>query len=285
MRKIFIPIYCLLWLIGFGPYSHAQKITDTTWLDKPHFKITTKTATYLYDKAGGGLSSLFDAESNDWIAFNESGNDEFPASAAGRFRGLPNFVYGSDNSGAGHPGFEQCVSQKISDIEILTTSKDGIWQWRWQFSDKHAQVTMEKVDPDHAYWFLYEGIPGGSFQPKSSYWGTNTRTPTQKAPNYVKGDKLYENWDWIYFGREDTPRVFFIKMQTPDQHSDLFSYLGNTEEGIDADNGMLVFGFGRKNNAIPLMTATDNTFVLGFYPKQVNSKKQYKKFSKFIKGL
>jgi len=267
----------------------AQKISDTTWLNKPHFKIQTSTAIYLYDKAGGGMSTIFDIDGNDWVGFSEAGNNEYPASAAGRFRGLPNFVFGSDDGGAGHPGFDQCESTKISDKEILTKSKSGNWQWRWQFFNEYAHVTMEKVDANHAYWFLYEGTPGGSYQPKQSYWGTNTRPPETSTPDHFKGKKIFENWSWAFFGREDTERTFFMAMETPDEELDAFAYLGNTKEGVNSPNGMTVFGFGREDGAKPQMTKSGNRFIIGFYANNTNSKKQYKKLSKHIdkikKGL
>lgn len=266
--------------------SQAQQITDIVWQDKPHFKIVTQTATYLYDKAGGGISSIFDVESNDWVSFKEIGNDEYPASAAGRFRGMPNCVFGTPDKGAGHPGFKQCESKKVSDTEIVSTSKSGLWQWRWQFSDVHAKFIMEKVAPDHGYWFLYEGTPGGSYQPKKSYWGTNTLEPSYSIPNHYENDKTVGNWDWVFFGRDDVSRVFFIKMLMPDQHPDVFAYLGNDEKkGVGSDDGMTVFGFGRDKGIIPFMTKNDNTFVIGFYPKSIKSTKDYKKFKKFLKKV
>lgn len=274
----------IIGLFNFQVVS-AQKTSDTTWLNKPHFKIQTATTIYLYDKAGGGMSSIIDNDGNDWVSFNETGDDEYPASAAGRFRGLPNFVFGSEDSGAGHPGFDQCISTKISDKEILTKTKSGLWQWSWQFFDEYAQVTMEKVNPNHAYWFLYEGTPGGSYQPKQSYWGTNTRPTTTTTPDYINNGKIFEDWAWVFFGRNDVKRTFFIAMESPDEEQDTFSYLGNTKEGVNSPNGMTVFGFGREDGAKPQMTKTANRFIIGFYANNTNSKKQYKKLGKYIDKL
>ncbi len=264
-------------LIGFG-----QVIKDTTWLDRPHFVIHTESATYLYDKAGGGLSSLFDEEGNDWIAFNQTGNDEYPASAAGRFRGMPNFVFRSDDSGAGHPGFEQCVSRKVSDNQILSSSKSGKWQWRWSFSEDHARVEMEKADPEHVYWFLYEGTPGGAYQPASSYWGTDQRGPSYETGNYLEGEKIFGNWQWAYFGEDDTDRVLYLLMPEPDDHPDVYAFLGSSEKGLEAEDGMLVFGFGRRHNALPQMNKVPNIFIVGFYPEKITKKRSHQGFADFL---
>lgn len=265
-------------LMGMG-----QIIKDTAWLDRPHFVIHTAHATYLYDKAGGGLSSLIDEEGNDWIKFNETGNDEYPASAAGRFRGMPNFVYQSDDSGAGHPGFDQCISRKVSDNEIQTTSKSSNWQWRWTFADDHALVVMEKANPEHVYWFLYEGTPGGAYHPASSYWGTDQHGPSYETGNYLEGDKIFGSWQWAYFGEDDTDRVLYLLMPEPDDHPDTYSFLGSSEKGLEAEDGMLVFGFGRKHNALPQMTNVPNTFIVGFYPEKINHTKAHQRFADFLK--
>ena len=275
-------LYILLFLSLLSGDIYALTINDTIWQGKSHFIIDTESAIYFYDKSGGGFSSILDKTGNDWISFNDNGNDIYPNSAAGRFRGLPNFVFGSKDSGAGHPGFEQCESHIISNNEISTQTLSGKWQWRWQFDEHFAVVTMEKLDEKHAYWFLYEGTVGGSFQPAISYWGTNTRQPSNTTPDYFKGEKIFENWSWVFFGRKDVDRIFYIVMETPDNLLDTFSYLGNSDKGIHSENGMVVFGFGRKEGAVPLMNNKNNRFTIGFYEQPVITKKAYKKLSKFL---
>lgn len=288
MTRIKIYRLCVLssLFICLGTYtSLALNISDSLWLDRPHFMIQTKSATYFYDKAGGGFSSIIDEAGADWIQFSEVGNDSYPASAAGRFRGLPNFVFRSDDSGAGHPGFDKCLSEKTANNEITTKAKSGKWQWRWLFTEKNAMVTMEKVDEEHAYWFLYEGTPGGKFSPTTSYWGTNTKGYQTNVLDYFKGEKAFEHWQWIYFGENGSNNAFYVVMLEDDKLEDTFSYLGNTEKGVDSEEGMVVFGFGRKEGAIPLMKKTNNTFVIGFYRKKIQSEITHNKFAKFISKL
>lgn len=278
MMRPFIIALCIL----ISNDLYGQQIKDTTWLERPHFVIHTANATYLYDKAGGGLSSIIDQEGNDWIQFNETGDDEYPESAAGRFRGMPNFVFRSKDSGAGHPGFDQCLSQKVSENEILTTSKSGKWQWRCFFSDEHARFIMEKADPEHAYWFLYEGTPGGAYRPSSSYWGTDQQESSYETGDYYEGDKIFGKWQWVFFGEDDTDRVLYLLMPEPDDHPDTYSFLGNSDQGLEASDGMLVFGFGRKEGAQPQMTNVPNTFITGFYPHKIKTHRQYSRFADFL---
>src|SRR5688500_11881578 len=100
-------------------------ISDDTYESRPHFKIETKTATYFYDKAGGGLSRVFDKDGIDWVYYNGDPKATSPTGASGGFRGIPNMVYKLDDGGAGHPGFDQCISEKVDDRTIRTRSKSG----------------------------------------------------------------------------------------------------------------------------------------------------------------
>lgn len=260
-------------------------IEDTTLFDKPHFVIKTISATYLYDKSGGGFSSIIDREGIDWVQYNLTGDDKYPASAAGRFRGLPNFVFRSDDSGAGHPGFDKCGSEKVSQNEILTKSKSGKWQWRWMFFESNAQVTMEKVDSDHSYWFLYEGTPGGKYSPQTSYWGTNNTSTKFDTPNFQGGGQIYGHWQWAYFGEKSSNRVFFVYMPESDELLDTFSYLGAERKNMLANEGMVVFGFGRDKKSNTMMTKKQNIFVIGFFEKKLIKPSAQRKFKKYVKNL
>jgi len=262
---------------------NSQSISDTSLFNKPHFIIETKFATYLYDKSGGGFSSIYDKDGVDWIQYSLKGDDQYPESAAGRFRGLPNFVFRSEDSGAGHPGFEKCISEKVGTNEIVTKSKSGKWMWRWKFFQTHATVTMEKADLDHAYWFLYEGIPGGSYAPKITYWGTDVLATRFDAPDFQAQKQVYGNWRWAYFGSQASGRVFYVGMTEPDEHLDTFSFLAAESGNLYAEEGMVVFGFGRNEKGKSLMGICPNTFFIGFYEKPVMDPKASKKIARYLK--
>ncbi|MBK8500729.1 MAG: hypothetical protein IPL46_00180 [Saprospiraceae bacterium] len=140
-----------------NPQVSEIKITEGDYEGRTHFIIGTPTATYYYDKAGGGFSRMLDADGTDWINYKTEPWDNYPASAASAYRGIANLVFGSDDSGAGHPGHNKCMSKQLNDFTIITESISGKWQWKWEFFADYAQLTMLKIDIHQPYWFLYEG--------------------------------------------------------------------------------------------------------------------------------
>ncbi|MEM7514032.1 MAG: VCBS repeat-containing protein [Bacteroidota bacterium] len=237
-----------------SPSSGAIQIHEGTYEERAHFVITTPAAIYYYDMAGGGLSRLFDREGKDWINFRMKPWGEYPAAAAAAFRGIPNSIFQSEDGGAGHPGHDQCISIRVDDHTVRSTSKSGKWSWEWTFKEEYAELQILATDPDHAYWFLYEGTPGGMFDPENSYFGYNKGGPLTTQWDYYKGEKLFDQISWAYIGHEMVDRVLLLSQLAPDTLSDTFSYLGNSEEGIGSDDGMVVFGFGRGEGAKPLLT-------------------------------
>ncbi len=232
------------------------------------FKITTSSATYIYQKEAGGFSNIYDAAGTDWVQFHKTDTAGFPHSSASDFRGLPNLVYKSDDGGCGHPGFDKMTSEQISENQIRSTSKSGEWQWTWTFYDKYAELYIEKADPDHAYWFLYEGPIAGKFSPSTHYWGTDSYGQMAVQPDLVHGSDIYEYWQTVYFGNRGYDKTFFIKQMEPDKYQDMYAYLGNTPNGNTSPDGMVVFGFGRKKGAIPQLTDKQR-FIIGFYNHEI----------------
>lgn len=52
-------------------------IENETYENRSHFKIETKTATYFFDKAVGGISRILDSDGTDWV--NDLGGPRFEA--------------------------------------------------------------------------------------------------------------------------------------------------------------------------------------------------------------
>ena len=259
-------------------------IREGTYESRPHYIIRTPNAIYYYDLAGGGFSRMLDHEGKDWINFKMNPWDTYPASAASAYRGIPNLVFRSEESGAGHPGHNQCISKKLNDHTIRTQSKSGLWEWQWEFFDEYAKLTMLKVVPGHPYWFLYEGVPGGRFEPDHQYFGTDKDGPMTETPDHFAGMKKFGNWRWAYFGHKLVNRVLFVGMENKDKLPDAFSYLGNTDDGVKSPDGMVVFGFGRADGAKPQMTQT-NTFYLGFRDGLISSKNDHQELKKFYRKM
>ena len=263
----------------------GTEISEEDFAGVPHFIIKTKKATYYLDKEGGGLSRMIDIYGNDWISFRREPWNTYPESAAASFRGMPNFVSGSDDGGAGHPGYNKCYSFKVNEHTILTISKSGKWQWRWRFFDNYATITMEKIDHAHKYWFLYEGPIAGEFKPAHQYWGTNLGGPRRDINDFYKGDKIFANWHWIYFGDDRVKQILFVAMEKPDRQIDELGFLGNSTLGIDSEDGMVVFGFGRQSNAQPQLTDPKNIFYIGFLKRRVKNINGHESAAKDIMNI
>ena len=243
----------------------AQNITITdSVIDAGQncFKIETAAATYFYQKEAGGFSSILDNDSADWIDFKPAEEATYPASAANEYRGLPNMVYGGDDDGAGHPGFSQCESFLVNDSVIRTVSKSGKWEWEWTFFDDHAKLEVLKADADRGYWFLYEGIPGGSFMPDHYFWGNGEGGPYCDMPDFFMKEIDNGNWQWAYFGNDRSYNIFYVAREQKGDENCIFGVLGNTKQGITSPNGMVVFGFGREGTQSLLKGR--NTFYIGF---------------------
>jgi hypothetical protein len=261
----------ILWIALFAAWSpwaapaHAVRITEGAHEGRPQLIVHTLSATWFYDRAGGGISRLVDRSGRDWVAFSRSPLSQFPQSAAAGYRGLGNLVFGADNpdAGAGHPGFDQCESEIAGPGIIRTRSRSGRWAWTWTFFEDRAEFAMEQADPARPWWFLYEGPVAGTFAPARKFWGTSEGGPYRDVPGLRS--QRFGQWQWAYFGDVDVPRVLYLAQHVPDELSDTFWYLGSSEGGAaSAPDGMAVFGFGRGPGARPLMRGAGQRISVGF---------------------
>lgn len=227
------------------------------------FVVRTEAATYWYDQAAGGIARLVDRDGNDWIGFRKDPLQQFPASAAAGYRGIPNLVYGAQNpdAGVGHPGFDKCRSRLIEPDVIETESISGRWRWRWKFTDQAATLTVLQADPGHAYWFLYEGPVGGHWSPPTHFWGTDSDGLSREQPGLRS--QRFGQWQWAYFGDTRQPRVLLVQQIEPDELADTLWYLGSEPQGLASRDGMIVFGFGRGPGTAPLLRRTPLSFRIG----------------------
>jgi len=125
-----------------------------------------------------------------------------------------------------------------------------------------AYLTMLKPGTKCPYWFLFEGTPGGKYDPYNQYWGTDTRGFCSSFPDLLQGTALQDHWNWVYFGDECTRSVLVLSQLVPDDNPDMMAYMGNTPSGIRSPEGMVVFGFGRKG--IDPQLSQPHVFVLTF---------------------
>lgn len=247
------------------------KITETTEQGIPSLKIETSSATYIYDKAGGGFISMFDKNGKDWISF-KTADFPPPGNAASRYRGIPNLGIGGDDDDAGHPGFDKCITKVVAPNVIETTTKTGNWKFRWAFYDNHAKLTMVKTFPELPYWFLYEGTPAGEYDPENMYWGNNIDGKRADFPDLLENTSIYKNMNWVYVGQKSYPRIIYFRQVHPDEKTDLFSYMGNTPGGSKkSPDGMVCFGFGRAHGTKPILQGDNLEFIIGFIDREITT--------------
>lgn len=276
---IFLPASC----VTGNPQSKQDgdiPVEKILYQGRHHFLIRTRAAEYYYDIQGGGFSRIIDQEGNDWISFRMEPWDTYPASAASSYRGLPNLVFKGEDNGAGHPGHNKCSSRAESN-RIISESLNGRWKWSWEFHDDYAVLDLVRTDPDRSYWFLYEGTPGGSFNPGANYFGSSEGGPFEAGHDYSSGNGLHGRFHWMYAGNLNTPGTFFMIQPEEDEISDLIAFLGNTGSGLESPDGMTVFGFGRGPNATPLLKGS-RRFIIGFYPEKITDKTSHRKLSRYI---
>ncbi len=275
---------CLLVLLCFSCRPQVQIVPGASAEGQSAFRIETSSATFVYQDEAGGFSNIVDDQGRDWIQFHATDSAHYPASAAADYRGLPNLVFRSDDGGCGHPGFTKMTSQQLSNNQIRSTAKSGRWQWTWTFHNHHAELTVEKWDPTHAFWFLYEGPIAGQFSPSTHYWGTDGGGPNFEQPDLVLGTHEVGQWQTAYFGDRQYDRTFFVHQLEGDTLVDYFAYMGNSEEGNEASDGMVVFGFGRGVGAKPLLQGP-HKFICGFYPDVVIDEAGHQRIMSYIHQL
>ena len=278
MKKTLLIFSLVLWL--FSTLLAQVNIDEVTLQKRIHYMVTISNATFFIDKFSGGISSLLDKDGNDWIGWKRLDEERFPDSAAGDYRGLPNLVYGGDDNGIGHPGFDKVLCFKEENNRIRVRSMNAKWEWQYTFYSKYAEIQiLHTPATERNYWILYEGIPGGEFNPQKQYWGTNNGVESGK-PCFNSGEEVYGKWKWVFFGHEDVQQVLFLLQKKEDDLVDMFGYMGNSEKGLKAKDGMVIFGFGRDKNATPLMNR-NQIFYIGFYNKQVDQT-TFSKLEKWI---
>ena len=242
----------------------AIRRAETTYEDRPHYLVKTPTATYYLDRAGGGLSRLIDTLGNDWIGYRTEPWDRYPASAASAYRGLPNLVFGGKQGGAGHPGHDRMTSALTGENEITSTTTDGAWRWVWTFQEKGATLTVTDTPPEAKYWFLYEGTPGGRWDPGEMLFGTQDGSYAgTEVPDFYRDRSLFQPLRQVWFGDRRLPHVLQLTYHSDAPETGVIGFLGNTDRGVYSPDGMVVMGFGRGPDTEPLLRGP-HTFTFGF---------------------
>lgn len=223
-------------------------------------------ATYrvLFHSEGGGIVSLIDTDGTDWVGHSTE------AGSSGEYRGIPNLgpVF--------HPGYAGChttIDRAASNrIGLSVESSDRAWRARWTFTASEITFLLESaIEP---YWFLYEGTPGGRFDPSGGSWiagGSASDTGISTGPRDVSKAvdtigtprSLGDDWHgilpkpgWVAFTDHASDRAFYIRNYQTDSHPDQYWPM---------EGSMTVFGYGREYKCCErYLTDVPARFSFGF---------------------
>jgi hypothetical protein len=241
-----------------GCASPAIKVTEVIEQGQPSYRIETPSATWVYHREGGGFSALLDPAGNDWIAYRPTGG------AAGNFRGIPNAVFRRQQEGNNffHPGHAgpkgsetKIVGAEPTRVLLRSQSRDKRWTAEWEVLPDRANLRFTEVPKeDDTFWFLYEGTPGGRFEPADLC----LRPGGVVTP-------LSERWEATM---KDVPWVAFISPAR--KHSLLLIAHAPPDVAVSyrpMENAMTVFGFGRKLNDLNGQLRGKLAFTVALLPE------------------
>ncbi len=220
-----------------------------------------RNATFYYSLNGGALVSLFDRANADWISYNPA------ADSAGAYRGIPNvgpvFHPGYYNvfpipSGSGPlQGNELSTNQRSSTtIEregtlrtvVRSVSSNGQWEAVWEFFPN--RVRMSIVRAPVAYWWLYEGTPGGTLNEGDRWVRGDGQSGIAYDGSFTYRERFHADIDgaeWVYFRAgepsQDGRALWLAHHDDTDMTIEMYRQQ-NDSSGVQ--NGMTVFGFGRR---------------------------------------
>jgi hypothetical protein len=233
-----IVLFTLAMTIEAAPANAVHLSKDVTLPTIPGLtlhKVETEAGTYFLETSGAGLAALLDRDGNDWLGFHPAPGSR----AGGEFRGFPNAVHQEagnyfhpQNQGT-EPSTVRIEHESQERVTITAVSRNGLWACRYDFFPTHCTFTMTKMSPDHRYWVLYEGTPGGSFD-DTDWWITSALKERQPIGANHEGD--IPGPEWIAFGDAKLPRVIFLLSHQDDASPDRFYQM---------EKKMTVFGFGR----------------------------------------
>lgn len=227
---------------GEGQTSSARGVRldeearDATAGNLPAFRVVTPRATYFLEKTGGGLSSLLDADGQDWLGFHP----EPGSGAGGEYRGFPNAVhqqggnYFHARNRATDPVECEVLERGAEKVSIAVRGKGSEWAGRYDFYEDRMVFTMTSRPQGRKYWILYEGTPGGEFE-EEDWWITSARWTPSPLTETHEGD--IPGPEWIAFGDRRQDRAILLISHQDDEAPDRY---------YPMHGKMTVFGFGRK---------------------------------------
>lgn len=220
------------------------------------FRVETETATYVFDKAAGALTSMIDRDGHDWIGFRPEATPGLENGADGWYRGLPN----TGSNTFGHTRRTGTVSTTSDPLDIALSyatieARHGGWHATWDFFPNYARMTIHGAP--EAYWLLYEGTPGGALGPDDTCWradGVGRSCSEPWSGDIVNTSGAAPDAEWVYFADGTLERSLFLAHSDDQVFDSYFAKPG-------ASGGMTVFGFGRR--PLPRLTRFINKLMNG----------------------
>jgi hypothetical protein len=222
------------------PAAGAVVITDDFDEGIACFKVVTDSATYFYDKAGAGFTSMLDRDGIDWVNFHPQGTPGVPSGPWGWYRGIPNMARGV----FGHPGYTGAASTTADPqgvplpLATVRSSKDG-WSVAWEFYPSYARMTV--LSTPARYWLLYEGTPGGELGDDDLCGRSDGRVASCSISwegDIVNNSGVATGMEWVYFA-DGTLERSLVLLHDDDDVTDSYR----------PKDGMTVFGFGRAHGS------------------------------------
>ncbi|MCS6839199.1 MAG: Ig-like domain-containing protein [Roseiflexus sp.] len=254
-----------------------------------------RNATFYYSLNGGALISMFDRSDTDWISYNPA------ADSAGEYRGIPNvgpvFHPGyynvfpiPDTTATGwlqgnELGTNQRSTTTIEQEGTLRTvlrsvSSNRQWEAVWEFFPNSVRMTIIPRPPRGAspflYWWLYEGTPGGTLNEGDRWVRSDGLSGIAVDPSFSYNERFHADIngpEWVYFRAGEPSQggraLWLAHHDDADTTIDMYRYQNNSSGW---ENGMTVFGFGRRewtNDTPPAQTLRQELqgqrrFSLGF---------------------
>ncbi|HEV8541395.1 MAG TPA: hypothetical protein VGR78_03300 [Verrucomicrobiae bacterium] len=245
------------------------------------FRIQTPHATYLYGKRGAGFASIIDSQGNDWIAYRHGGL------ARGEYHGLPKCGQPTKFFHCGY-GFGQYTNtnwftstvtlREPNHVRIHSETRNADSGCDWDFFAERATLTLLRIGAP-AYWFLYEGVPGGKLDPEEDFV---VRPGNRKT---FLNEPWSDNVPWVYFGAGESRSAFFLIQHQKHGKNDSYVYWPYKREADGGYQQMTVFGFGRPDwqnpkQHTPPLTKLPARFSIGFAEGT-----DYDSVSKLIEGI
>ncbi len=212
-----------------GPVTVVPLVSTVTGVQdegQSSIRVVTQAGSWYLHAAGGGFSSLVDQNGMDWIGYSAA------AGSAGVYRGIPNAVH---PAGHFHPGATSSQTQVLRGgplrARIVSTTTDGLWQIRYDLYPRFTTMTM--VRSAAAYWYLYEGTPGGQIDATSDVVLRSSGAQTPLSEEWI-GDLAGE--EWVAFADTVRNRSLYAAHHQQDAATDSYRLM---------EGNMTVLGFGR----------------------------------------